>query len=91
MPGHISIEEVIDAVRRITGVKDLHDVHIWTITSGIYALSAHLSIEDQMVSESGSIVTDVNEVLAVDYNITHTTLQLECDSCPTGLVCNLPG
>jgi cobalt-zinc-cadmium efflux system protein len=53
-------------------------------------LSAHLNIEDQMVSESNNIVTRVNELLAGDYNITHTTLQLECDSCPTGLVCNLP-
>lgn len=90
VPGHIRIEDVIGVIRKIPGVKDLHDVHIWTITSGIYALSAHLNIEDRMVSESGSIVTDVNQVLAANYDITHTTLQLECDSCPTGLVCNLP-
>jgi cobalt-zinc-cadmium efflux system protein len=90
VPGHIRIEDVTGAIRKIPGVKDLHDVHIWTITSGIYALSAHLNIEDQMVSESGNIVTNVNEVLAAEFNITHTTLQLECDSCPTGLVCNLP-
>ena len=90
VPGHIRIEDVTGAIQKIGGVKDLHDVHIWTITSGVYAMSAHLNIEDQMVSESGNIVTKVNEVLAVEFNITHTTLQLECDSCPTGLVCNLP-
>lgn len=90
VPGHIRIEDVTVAIRKIPGVKDLHDVHIWTITSGIYALSAHLKIEDQMVSESNTIVARVHELLAADYNITHTTLQLECDSCPTGLVCNLP-
>jgi len=90
VPGHIRIEEVTGAIQKISGVKDLHDVHIWTITSGIYALSAHLNIDDQMVSDSGTVVTGVNELLAGNYNITHTTLQLECDSCPTGLVCNLP-
>jgi cobalt-zinc-cadmium efflux system protein len=90
VPGHLRIEDVITGVKGIPGVADMHDVHIWTITSGIYALSAHLSIGDQKVSQSCDIITKVNEKLADDYNITHTTLQLECDSCPTGLVCNLP-
>jgi cobalt-zinc-cadmium efflux system protein len=90
VPGHVQIEKVTAAVKSIPGVADLHDVHIWTITSGIYALSAHLSIADQTVSQSCDIITKVNERLAEDFNITHTTLQLECQSCPTGIVCNLP-
>jgi cobalt-zinc-cadmium efflux system protein len=90
VPGHVHMEDVAAVVKKVPGVEDLHDVHIWTITSGIYALSAHLKITDQTVSQSGDIVTKVNAVLADDFNITHTTLQLECESCPTGLVCNLP-
>jgi len=90
VPAHVRIDEVTAAVKNVPGVEDLHDIHIWTITSGIYALSAHLSIADQTVSQSCDILTKVNEVLAENFNITHTTLQLECQSCPTGLVCNLP-
>jgi cobalt-zinc-cadmium efflux system protein len=90
VPAHVRIDEVTAAVKNVPGVEDLHDIHIWTITSGIYALSAHLSIADQTVSQSCDILTKVNEVLAGNFNITHTTLQLECQSCPTGLVCNLP-
>jgi cobalt-zinc-cadmium efflux system protein len=90
VPGHVEIEKVTAAVKAVPGVADLHDIHVWTITSGIYALSAHLSIADQTVSQSCDIVTKVNQVLAGNFNITHTTLQLECQSCPTGLVCNLP-
>lgn len=90
VPEHAEMEKVTAAVKSIPGVKDMHDVHIWTITSGIYALSAHVSIDDQMVSQSCDILTQINGVLAENYNITHTTLQLECESCPTGLVCNLP-
>jgi cobalt-zinc-cadmium efflux system protein len=90
VPAHVRIGEVTAAVKNVPGVEDLHDIHIWTITSGIYALSAHLSITDQTVSQSCDILTKVNEVLAGNFNITHTTLQLECQSCPTGLVCNLP-
>ena len=90
VPPHIKIEDVSAAVKKVEGVADLHDVHIWTITSGIYALSAHLSIADQTVSQSCDVVTKVNAVLAENFDITHTTLQLECESCPTGLVCKLP-
>jgi cobalt-zinc-cadmium efflux system protein len=90
VPQHVEIEKVTAAVKGIPGVEDLHDIHIWTITSGIYALSAHLSITDQTVSQSCDILTKVNELLAENFNITHTTLQLECESCPTGLICNLP-
>src|SRR4030042_1263305 len=82
VPGHVQIEQVADAVKNIPGVEDLHEIHIWTITSGIYALSAHLKIADQTVSQSGEILTKVNKVLAHDFNFTHTTLQLECESCP---------
>ncbi len=90
VPPHVEIERVIITVKTVPGVADLHDVHVWTITSGIYALSAHLSITDQMVSQSCDILTKVNLVLAEEFNITHTTLQMECQSCPTGLACNLP-
>jgi cobalt-zinc-cadmium efflux system protein len=90
VPKDIKVEAVVDAVKQIEGVEDLHEVHIWTLTSGIYALSAHLKIADLMVSESSDILGRVNEVLAHDFNISHTTLQMECESCPTGLSCNLP-
>jgi cobalt-zinc-cadmium efflux system protein len=89
-PAHLKVAEVAEAVKKIGGVEDLHEIHIWTLTSGIYALSAHLKITDQTVSESGSILAKVNEVLARDFSISHTTLQMECESCPTGFICSLP-
>jgi cobalt-zinc-cadmium efflux system protein len=90
VPAHVSLEKVTAAVKTVPGVEDLHDIHIWTITSGIYAMSAHLSVTDQTVSQAADVLMKVNEVLAGNFNITHTTLQMECKSCPTGLVCNLP-
>jgi cobalt-zinc-cadmium efflux system protein len=90
VPRHIQLDKVVETMKEVPGVEDVHDIHIWTITSGIYALSAHLPIADQMVSLSGEIVTKVNENLSRRFNITHTTLQLECESCPTGAVCHIP-
>ena len=89
VPKHIETSGVIDFIRNIPGVNEVHDIHIWTITSNIYALSAHLVIDDQMVSKSLDIVKTVRQGLARRYNISHTTLQLECESCPTGVVCEL--
>ena len=92
VPRHIQMDEVIESIKKVSGVVDVHDIHIWTITSGIHALSAHLQIEDQMVSRSTDVVAVVNEDLAKNFNITHTTLQLECErceSCPGGLICNI--
>ena len=90
VPAGIKLQDVEDAVKTIDGVEDLHDVHIWTITSGIYALSAHVRVDDLMVSASNEIVVKVNELLEHRFNISHATLQLECDACASGAVCNLP-
>jgi cobalt-zinc-cadmium efflux system protein len=89
VPKHIDTEQVINSIRSVPGVNEVHDVHIWTITSNIYALSAHLIIDDQMVSVGVDIVRAVRQELARRYDIDHTTLQLECESCPTGLVCEI--
>jgi cobalt-zinc-cadmium efflux system protein len=89
VPRNINIDEVVTAIKSVPGVQDVHDIHIWTITSGLNALSAHLRIEDQTVSRSAEIVEAVNEHLSRDFGIQHTTLQLECQSCPTGLVCGI--
>lgn len=89
VPKHIQVSDVIEVIKGVPGVEDVHDIHVWTITSGIHALSAHLRIEDQRVSTSADIVETVNRDLSQRFNITHTTLQLECESCPSGLVCDI--
>ena len=91
-PGHVQTEEVARMIMDIPGVEDVHDMHIWTITSGIHALSAHLLIEDQTVANSAEIARTVNQDLRQRFNITHTTLQLECEKCEgcsAGLMCDI--
>ncbi len=92
VPKHINAETVVEVLKKIPGVEEIHDIHIWTITSGIVALSAHLMIQDQMVSVSTDVRDSVNRVLSEQFGITHTTLQLEssrCENCPIGVVCQL--
>jgi cobalt-zinc-cadmium efflux system protein len=92
VPGHIQIGEVAQVMMDVPGVRDVHDMHIWTITSGIYALSAHVLIDDQTVARSAEITRAIEQELTRRFNIAHTTLQLECEkceSCSEGLVCGI--
>ncbi|MEM2924600.1 MAG: cation diffusion facilitator family transporter [Methanocellales archaeon] len=88
VPKHIDINLLVQEVKRSPGVRDFHDVHIWTITSGVYALSGHVLIEDQMISKGSEILNAINELLHRKFRIAHTTLQLECEKC-LGAICDL--
>ena len=92
VPKQIPLDQVTAAIKNVTGVVELHDLHVWTITSGIYALSMHILIEDQMISRAAEITAAINRELAQKFNITHTTFQLEnekCENCAEGLVCHM--
>ena len=89
VPKQIAVEKVIKTLKEINGVEEVHDIHIWTITSGIYALSAHLMVKDVMVSRSAELLEAANHSLENNYNITHTTLQLECETCTSGNTCGI--
>jgi cobalt-zinc-cadmium efflux system protein len=88
-PRDTNLEEVAETIRLVNGVEDLHDLHLWTITSGMNAISAHLVIADAMADKASAILGEVNAVLKEKYNINHATFQTECESCPSGLICHL--
>jgi len=89
-PGGIDLREVVEAVRKVEGVRDIHDVHIWSITSGLHAISAYLLIDDRLTSYSTEIVERVERVLAERFGIAHATLQCECKECERPeMLCNL--
>ncbi len=89
VPKGISLESVSDSMYSVKGVLDVHDLHLWSITSGMNALSAHILIEDQRLSEGARIINEVNEILRNKFDISHTTLQLECSNCNEYPVCEI--
>lgn len=89
VPKHLDMGQINNAIRKIKGVKDVHDVHLWAITSGMYAMSCHLLIEDQMVSNCTQIVEEVNQTLSQKFGISHSTVQLECEECENSPVCHI--
>jgi cobalt-zinc-cadmium efflux system protein len=87
VPRHIDLDNLTREICAVEGVRNIHDVHVWSITSEMHALSAHVLVEDQKVSQGGEILRRIGEVLRDRFDITHTTLQLECESCGQGQVC----
>jgi cobalt-zinc-cadmium efflux system protein len=86
-PRGMSLDEVESAVRAITGVSDVHDLHVWSIGSENHALSAHIKIADMATSESDAILRAINEKLGRSFGIHHTTIQLEHVVCETAHAC----
>jgi cobalt-zinc-cadmium efflux system protein len=86
-PRGMSLEGVEAAMRRVAGVSDVHDLHVWSIGSENHALSAHVKIADMATSESDSILREINEKLGQGFGIHHTTIQLEHVVCETAHSC----
>jgi cobalt-zinc-cadmium efflux system protein len=76
-PRELDIQEITVTLKQLEGVVDVHDLHIWTISSGMDALSGHIVVRDQMLSQSSKLLYEINKILAQRYNISHTTIQLE--------------
>ena len=80
-PAHINIAAVEEAILKVNGVQAVHDLHIWTITSGMEALSAHVVLADGSESKTASEALEaVTTLLKDEFGIDHTTIQVEHSS-----------
>lgn len=80
-PRDVDIRTLRNELEKIPGIKEFHDMHVWTITSGRRSLSGHLLADNITTRESQDILCKVRELLAEKFNITHSTIEVECDSC----------
>jgi len=74
VPAHLDMARILDALCSIEGLEDVHDVHVWTLTSGFVALSAHGVVDDPL--EHGRVLDDVRARMA-RFGIEHVTFQVE--------------
>ncbi len=89
-PRGVKLERVEAAIRKIDGVNDVHDLHVWSIGSETSALSCHISIADIPPSVSERILRDVKACLHHDFRIDHTTIQFENVVCEVAHGCVIP-
>ena len=80
-PSHAQVAEVRERIRRLSGVVDVHDLHVWTLGPGSHALSAHVLLNDARISEASALLRQIDGCVREEFGISHVTLQFECESC----------
>ncbi|MDB0581469.1 cation diffusion facilitator family transporter [Salinicoccus roseus] len=81
-PKNVEIDAVIRTIERIPGVNNMHDLHVWSITSGQNALSCHVVVDGTIpIQESEEILRTIEQKLE-DENIGHATIQMESENHP---------
>jgi cobalt-zinc-cadmium efflux system protein len=89
-PSDVNVTAMIGSLKKIPGVKGIHDVHVWSISPELRAMNGHVLIEDIATSAAAEIRANIEKVLREQYHIEHTTLQMECRKCKSGeLFCNM--
>ena len=76
-PKQLQLETIAKTILSIDGVKGVHDLHVWTITSGLYALSGHLTVDSDTIRDGSLVVEKVAARLKDSFGIEHVTLQME--------------
>lgn len=77
-PAHLRPREIADAIGSIPGVRGVHDLHVWTVTTGLYSLTGHLTVAgDASVQAAARIVDAVQALLRERFGIAHSTLQVD--------------
>ena len=79
-PPHLDVTEIEDALRAARSVRRVHDLHVWTLTSGREAMSAHVVVE--VGASADRILEELHLVLHARFGIDHTTLQIETEPAP---------
>jgi cobalt-zinc-cadmium efflux system protein len=75
VPAHLDLAEIEEALRETAGVKRVHDLHVWTLTSGREAMSAHVEVERG--TPPARVLDDLHLILHARFGIDHTTIQIE--------------
>lgn len=80
-PVGLDLAKVKQKITEVQGVLNVHDVHVWAISSGLTACNCHILIAEQSVSAGQKIQQNVTHMLEHDFNINHATIQIEVADC----------
>ncbi len=81
VPRGMSSASVVEAIKCVDGVNDVHHLNLWAICSHIIALSAHLEVSPEYRGKQSEVLRRIEELLFESFHISHTTLQVECTLC----------
>jgi len=79
IPAGMELEDIGVAIAEVEGVVGVHDLHVWSLTSGLHALSCHVEVRSDTLAETDALLSRINEMLRERFTITHTTIQMESE------------
>jgi cobalt-zinc-cadmium efflux system protein len=82
-PRSVQLPEIRAAIQGVEGVVNVHDLHVWSLTSQSHALSSHVQVVEMQLAECEALMERINHQLRDHFGIHHTTIQLEVTDCPT--------
>jgi cobalt-zinc-cadmium efflux system protein len=86
MPEGMTATTIAEIMLKVPGVSQVHDLHVWTVAPGYIAMSAHVTVDDQPLSQTTEVLSTLKETLHESFEIQHTTIQFECGNCGQGMV-----
>ena len=89
-PRNLRLGEIRTAMQSVSGVLDVHDLHVWSLGSQSHALASHITIPEMPMSECAGILDGINCALRDRFHIHHTTIQFETTGCETTHGCSAP-
>jgi cobalt-zinc-cadmium efflux system protein len=78
-PSDVNLAALREAIGSVPGVAGVHDLHVWTLTSGVHAMSVHAVLGDE--ARHQAVLSDVRECVARGFKIAHVTVQIESRGC----------
>jgi cobalt-zinc-cadmium efflux system protein len=88
IPKGMDMDLVEQTIASVPGVLAVHDLHVWTIGSGIIACSCHVTVGEQSISSGQDVLRVVNRELESQFGISHSTIQVEVEGCdPDDMYC----
>jgi cobalt-zinc-cadmium efflux system protein len=90
LPRGMELETVAKAILSVSGAQEVHDIHIWTLGTDLYALSCHVRIPDMHLDQCEDLLQKIRAKLADKFHISHTTIQFERAGLPRDAVFLMP-
>ena len=78
-PNEIKVQSVSEEITKFEGVYEIHDLHVWTLTSNVFAMSVHVKIMQEFVPQTNNLLRKINEAMKEKFGINHCTIQIEHD------------
>lgn len=78
-PADVNLASLREAIVNVTGVASVHDLHVWSLTSGVNAMSVHAVLADHALHDE--VLASVQRKVTTEFKIAHATVQVECQGC----------